>query len=77
MKREIGFLYRKIVFFFQSQFAFCAVIVAIGLGFCYFDQNYILPVIYRSSLLKGVHDFLFSYLAIFQILPVIGAIFRI
>lgn len=77
MKREIGFLYRKIVFFFQSQFAFCAVIVAIGLGFCYFDKNYILPNIARSSVLQGVHDFLLSYVAIFQNLPVLGAIFRI
>lgn len=77
MKREIGFFYRKIVFFFQSQFAFCAVIVAIGLGFCYFDKNYILPNIARSSVLQGVHDFLLSYVAIFQNLPVLGAIFRI
>lgn len=77
MKREIGFLYRKIVFFFQSQFALFAVIVAIGLGFCYFDKNYILPLIYRSSLLTGVHDFMVSYLSVFQNLPVVGAIFRI
>lgn len=77
MKREIGFLYRKIVFFFQSKFELCAVIVAIGLGFCYLDNNYILPNIARSSVLQGVHDFLLSYVAIFQNLPVLGAIFRI
>lgn len=77
MKRELGFLYRKIVFFFQSKFELCAVITAIGLGLCYLDHKYILPGISSSSLLQGVHDFLFSYLAIFQNLPVIGAVFRI
>lgn len=70
-------MYRKIVFFFQSKFELFAVITAIGLGLCYLDHKYILPGISSSSLLQGVHDFLFSYLAIFQNLPVIGAVFRI
>lgn len=76
MKRELGFLYRKIVFFFESYFLFFAFVVGVGLTLCWADRNYVSPFIARHGL-QSAHDFLFSYLAIFQNLPVIGAIFRI
>lgn len=76
MKREIGFLYRKIVFFFQSKFELCALIVAVGLGVCWANANYVQPFI-ASHGLQSFHDFVVSYLSVFQNLPVIGAVFRI
>lgn len=76
LKRELGFLYRKIVFFFESYFEFVAFVVAVGLGLCWANTNYVQPFIANHGL-QSAHDFLFSYLAIFQNLPVIGAVFRI
>lgn len=76
LKRELGFLYRKIVFFFESYFEFVAFVVAVGLGLCWANTNYVQPFIANYGL-QSAHDFLFSYLAIFQNLPVVGAVFRI
>lgn len=76
LKRELGFLYRKIVFFFESYFEFVAFVVAVGLGLCWANTNYVQPFIANHGL-QSAHDFLFSYLAIFQNLPVVGAVFRI
>lgn len=76
LKRELGFLYRKIVFFFESYFEFVAFVVAVGLGLCWANTNYVQPFIANHGL-QSAHDFLFSYLAVFQNLPVVGAVFRI